>query len=99
MTLQEYKKKLEEIKKAYEFSKINLIKEYAFTNNPYKEGDVFTDHIGSIRVEQIQVTVHNETPSCIYTGLVLKADGKPTKKMEKRSAYQINEKNGALPDL
>jgi hypothetical protein len=68
-----------------------LIKKYAFANNPVKEGEKFTDHIGTIVVEKIEVTTSLfGLPSCMYFGTVLRKDGTPTKKNEKRWAYQTN---------
>jgi len=40
--------------KEYEENKTALNIEYANANNPYAIGDVFTDHMGSIRIESIE---------------------------------------------
>jgi hypothetical protein len=83
-------------KKAYEnynraLSELNI--RFALINSSTNIGDVFTDHIGSIRVEKLSVYLsltESGIPSMIYSGLVLKKDGTPTKKQDRRVAYQIN---------
>lgn len=96
MELQEYQNRLSELEKRYQQDQRKLIAEYAFANNPYKVGDLFTDHVGTIRIEKIQATVPylsaDKAPSCVYTGMEVKADGTPMKKGKVRGAYQTNEK-------
>jgi hypothetical protein len=92
MTEQQYKQQLTDLQTEYDNRKRELMGTYAFANNPYKAGDVFTDHIGSIKIERIRPALSGvELPCCVYTGLILKKDGTPTKKMESRSAWQTNE--------
>jgi hypothetical protein len=91
MTLEEYEIKLKELQKEFEEAKKKLHIEYAHANNPYKEGDIFTDHIGSILIKKIGVYVSGDKASCSYTGIELKKDGSPMKKQSNRKAYQINE--------
>jgi hypothetical protein len=70
-------------------NKLTVIKEYLDANNPYKVGDIVTDHIGSIRITEIRYS-HNPL-SCVYYGIVLKADRTTsTKKGDYRLCYQTN---------
>lgn len=92
MNIEEYNTKLKEIGVEYQNKKRELAILFAKSNNPYKAGDVVTDHIGSVLVETIGVDggFNSSRPCCTYTGLVLKKDGTPTKKGEKRTVYQSN---------
>ncbi len=91
MEYNEYQQKQKALEREFQIKKSELSTAYALANNSYKIGDIFTDHIGSIRIEAIRTTIHNYKPTCIYFGLELKKDGTPKKKGEKRDAYQINE--------
>jgi hypothetical protein len=77
----------------YEESKKQLIKRYCIANNPYKVGDVFTDRIGSIKIQVIKYSAGGILggPCCVYFGTELKKDGTPKKNGAVRCAYQINE--------
>jgi hypothetical protein len=94
MTPEEYKSKLTAIKLQFEENKSILAKEYAFSNNPYKIGDIITDHIGSIKIEKIQYTLGwesmKELPYCVYSGITLKKDKTPTKTPNQRTVHQTN---------
>lgn len=89
------KEKLEQelklLEQEYERSKHNLITTYCNANNPYEIGDIFTDHIGSILIEQIGYSGAFSSYNCKYYGLELKKDGTPKKLGNKRWAYQSNE--------
>jgi len=69
-----------------------ILIEYCDANNPFKVGDTFTDHIGTIKIEKIgyYLDAHIGTGSCEYFGPVLNKDGKPKKDNRKRTAWQIN---------
>jgi hypothetical protein len=94
MTKQELQEKLKMLDNEYKLKVSKINSEYAFSNNPYKVGDKFTDDIGSILIEKIQwsKTFYEEVPSCCYIGIELKKDGTPKKGMPLRKAYQSNEK-------
>lgn len=94
MTKQELEVKLAFIDKEAQRQKNIAIKEYCDANNPYQIGAVFTDHIGSIRIESISYDrgYLATSPCCIYTGVELKVNGEPKKGNPKRTAYQSNEK-------
>ena len=73
----------------YEQRKKDLIKSYCIANNPYKIGDVFTDHFGSIKIEEIRYSINSRC--CVYYGIELKKDGTPKKSGAKSTAWQSNE--------
>lgn len=79
------------IEKEYESAKKCIIRQYCNTNNPYKVGDIFTDHIGSVKIESIGYYYHKNEPCCIYIGPELKKNGEPRKDGSIRQAWQSNE--------
>lgn len=91
MYIEDYKSRLRQLAIDYEKAKQNLAREYALANNPYKVGDIFTDHIGSIAIERIGVYLSSDAPHCVYNGLELKKDGTSTKRGNKRDAHQSND--------
>ncbi len=93
MKYEELQQRIKEINKEVELKVNNEIKAYCNANNPYKVGDIFTDHIGSIKIEKIGYVLNlgRYKPYCIYSGLELKKDGTPKKGDKKRVAHQINE--------
>lgn len=93
MTQEEYKSKLNEINKDYELKLKSLDKDYALSNNPHKIGDIVTDHIGSIKIEQIKIgslSFSSTLPCCVYYGIELNKKGEPNKRGKKRTVYQSN---------
>ncbi len=70
-----------------------LAKRYALANSSVKIRDMFTDHIGTVKVETIKIYTgnhFNDFPSCVYYGPCYTKSGNPFKSGEKRGAYQIN---------
>lgn len=87
---------IESIKIEQEFKnkKEKLIREFCDANNPYRVGDKFTDHVGSIIIEKIRYSIDSTgMPSCVYSGVELKKDGSRKKNDPKRSACQFNDIN------
>jgi hypothetical protein len=92
MRVDEYIRRKSELVDAHKKELIDLAKEYALANNPYKVGDLFTDHMGVIRVEKISVHFSSYgMPSCIYYGVIINKNGLYNKRGEKRNAYQTND--------
>jgi hypothetical protein len=93
MTKETLDKQLAQLLADYEQQKKELIKAYCIANNPYKVGDVFTDRIGSIKIQVIKYSAGGIVggPCCVYFGPELKKDGTPKKNGAVRCAYQINE--------
>lgn len=90
MEKSELEEKLKKLEQDHELIKKSVIRDYCNSNNSYKIGDKFTDHIGSILIEKINYQ-YWDRPCCVYYGLDLKKDGTPTKKLSKRNAWQSNE--------
>jgi len=91
MTFEEFQKMMEIVNKSYQLSIKAAIHNYCDANNPYKIGDIFTDHIGSIKIQAISYFYNEIEPCCIYCGIELKKDGSPRKDGAVRNAYQRNE--------
>ena len=94
MTIEEYKIELEILNKDHTAKVSRLNRDFAISNNSYRIDDIITDHIGSIKIEKINVAVNgcsSKTPSgCVYTGVELKKDLKPNKRNTKRAVWQSN---------
>ena len=91
--LENYKVKVAEIEAEATKKKRSLAIEFANANNPYKKGDIVTDHIGSLRIEKMTWTFgfnNNILPYCHYYGIELKKDGTPMKKQSARAVSQTN---------
>ena len=91
MTIQEYKEKQKELKAEYTKKGQALDIEFANANNPYKVGDIVTDHVGSIEVERISYGYSIDyVPCVIYIGTELKKDGTKKKNDSVRNVYSTN---------
>jgi len=89
MTQEEYKKKLLELQDEFTEKKKEVAKEYAFSNNPHKIGDIITDHSGSkLKIEKIKWSYGYGAPACVYYGIELKKDLTPTKRQQNTSIHQ-----------
>lgn len=94
MKFEDYLEKQKNLLKKYREEVKELAREYASAHNSIQKGDIITDHIGSIRVENISVEYSAldiaYVPKCIYEGLEVKKDGTPFKKGTKRTVWQSN---------
>lgn len=86
MTPEEYKLKLVEIQHQSKKQELNLMKEYALSNNPYKVGDVIKSNGITIKIE----AGFHSLPACYYIGIPLKKDCTPYKNGIKQSIFQSN---------
>ena len=82
--------KIIQLQQEFYLKKKQVIRQYCDARNPYKVGDKFTDHIGTVVVEKIMYS-YIGNPCCIYFGVLLKKDGMPRKGNSKRYAYQSND--------
>ena len=89
MTKETLDNQLAQLLADYEQQKKELIKSYCIANNPYKVGDVFTDHFGSIKIEEVTYSAHSRC--CVYFGPELRKNGTPKKNGAVRCAYQSSE--------
>jgi hypothetical protein len=93
MELQDLRDRLKVLEQEYELMQKQIMREYCDANNPYKVGDKFTDHIGTILIEKISYaysTIYGSL-GCVYFGPELKKDGTPKKNGDKRKAWQSND--------
>jgi len=90
MTKEELEKEMVELEKQHYANQRKLYQKYALANNPYKEGDIITDHVASIQIQSIGLHVSMGEPCCKYIGLQLNKDGKPSKKQDHNIIYQTN---------
>lgn len=93
MKKEELEIELKKLELDYENRKRQLLKEFCDKNNPYKIGDIFTDHIGSIKIERIKysLSLYRGNPCCVYCGIELKKDLTPKKIQTIREAWQSND--------
>jgi len=91
MEREEYLRKLKELELSQAKQRKDLAIEYAKLNNPYNVGDIISDHIGTIKIESISFDWGwNNSPQCVYNGVILKKDLTPNKLNKKTSVYQSN---------
>lgn len=82
MTKQEYWTRFNAIQKQFEDNKRELARTCAYSNNPYKVGDIIKDDKGSIiQIERIMYSYGygDDIPFCVYEGKSLKKDLTPRK--------------------
>lgn len=91
MKKEEYKIKKEEILKRHSLELSDFNRKVAFNNNPYKIGDIITDHCCTIKIEKIQFTTsYDSFPICVYTGVKLNKDLSENKLGKKEKIFQTN---------
>jgi hypothetical protein len=92
MNWEQYNEKLKELHIEFNLKTRKLRFKYAKANDPYKIGDKFTDHMGTIIIESKTLGLSGlDKPCMIYYGTELKKDGTPKKSGNKRQAWQCNE--------
>lgn len=90
MNKDELKDELTALQVKYEFDRKELFKKFAYANNPYKIGDIVSDHHTTIEIKKIGIYISYGESSCVYTGIQLNKDGKPSKKQDTTTVYQMN---------
>ena len=55
MTQEVYLEKMMQIEKSFKAAKNELYREFAYANNPYKIVDIVTDHMRTIKIEEIKI--------------------------------------------
>jgi hypothetical protein len=84
-------KELSAVVANFEQAKTEIYRKYCFANNPYKKGDIITDPVVTIRIEEITFSKQgflNGEPCCVYIGEVLTKKLEPRKDGAKASIYQ-----------
>lgn len=95
MTIEEYETKEKELESNYIKERNALARYYAIIHNPYKIGDIITDHKETIKIEVIKVYLDFKNPCCCYSGTILNKDLTPNKKNKKSNIYQNNIKTSS----
>lgn len=91
MTKEQYDLAINQANIDYDKARRELMKQFAFANNPYKIGDKITDHSCTIEIQKIQAYFSsNSVPICVYTGIQYNKDGKVSKKQDHDTIYQSN---------
>ncbi len=94
MTIAEYNEKYKILNEEYEKNIKSIKKEFAFSNNIVKTGDIIRDSYKIIKVEEVRwstSTLNNVPSQCVYLGIELKIDLSPKKKKPLQSSvYQSN---------
>lgn len=92
-TAENFVKSLKELEEKYRKEQQHINRIFALNNNPYKIGDIITDHSGTLLIEEIKFkpSYNTELPECVFLGTELKKDGTPKLRQDKdRRVYQSN---------
>ena len=89
MTKDELKAKRLEINNRMRVEQRALEKEFALANNKTNIGDLVSDHIGTVKVEEILIAF-GDVPQCVYRGTEYTRARKPFKRGKRRDVYQGN---------
>jgi len=92
MNKEEYLSKQKELDNRIKLERFNLMKEYAYSNNLVKIGDIIKDHSTIIEVDKIQMSrfLDHEVPVLEYYGKKIKKDGKFFKDNSREGIHQSN---------
>jgi hypothetical protein len=91
MKVEEYISEKNILRSEHDHQVRDLDKKYALSNSSVKIGDIVTDHMGSVKVDKILIYSSSDyEPCCVYRGIEYTKAGKPTKRGNKRDAYQRN---------
>jgi len=90
MRKEQYNEEMKQLEIIHDNNKRELYKKFAFANNPYKIGDMITDHVATIKIEKIQVHKTYDMPQCVYIGTKYNKDGKVSKKQDHNTIFQNN---------
>lgn len=92
MTKEEYKTKLDELEHEFSIKKQQLARNYAYSNNTYKIGDVISDHATTLKITGMSWTFgYSYVPAYIvYRGIELTKNGEPKKRQNNTVIRQTN---------
>lgn len=100
MTYEEYKVERKKLQEETNSKFKELALKYAKANNPYKIGDIITDHCQTIKIEKIQcpvIGIFNSTkPYMVYSGPAYTKKLEPKKSKEHGTVYQENIKSSII---
>jgi hypothetical protein len=84
---------MQQLEDAYKNNQKDLMKEYAYMNNPYKIGDIIEDHSSILKIETIRwrpSSIGEKFPSCVYYGIQLTKKLEPSKRQDSTVMHQVN---------
>jgi hypothetical protein len=92
MKIEELKSKIAKLESKMVEDKNKLLRNFIDVNNPYKIGDIITDHIGSIKFDELRYSWggFSSKPTAVYHGLEIRKDGVPKKNGNRRGVYGSN---------
>jgi hypothetical protein len=90
MTHGEMRLQIKHLTIKFESDKKDIIRTYLNSINPYKVGDIISDHIGKLQIEEWKYRTLESEPDLVYYGTELKKDGSPMKKQTQRAVYLSN---------
>lgn len=91
MTQEQYKQQISALKEEFERRKAMISREFAFSNNTVQIGDVISDHLTIIKVENITWAYSiGGLPQCVYIGTQLTKSGQPAKRQTDTKIFQSN---------
>lgn len=92
MSPEEYLSSLKIIEDEMLVKKRQLNKLYVKSNNKYRIGDIVTDHLGSILVQELLYSfpLDSKVPCALYKGQILNKDGSIKKNASQRTVWQTN---------
>lgn len=93
MTLEEYRSAINSIDSEANRQKNIIHRKFAEERNPFKIGDIVTDHYQTIRIEEMGVYLSYGTPQMKFFGPVLTKSGYERKDKAKSWVFQENVKN------
>jgi hypothetical protein len=90
--IEEYKKQLDEMHRRHRQEEKELAARYVESINVVKVGDMVTDHMQTIKVEEVTPYGNVSSPSCYYTGPRYAKTGLPFKSGERANVFLFNVK-------
>ena len=86
---QELRNKENSLYASYQKELKHLRQRFLAKHNTIKKGDIIQDHIGRIKVENIDM-YNSSDPCLIFNGLIINTNGKANKALKKRLVYESN---------
>lgn len=90
MSLDLYKKQVRALENEHNMKLTAIMLDYAEQNSSVEVGDFFTDHMGTIKVEKIQLHKNPDRPSLVFFGSEYTKKMTQKKSKTKRKAWEIN---------
>ena len=101
MRPEEYLSRLKIIEDDFIAKKLQLNNLYVRSSNKFSVGDVVTDHLGSILVQELffGFPLESKVPCAVYRGLVLNNNGSIKKNAPRRTVWQTDLIESNVPHM